>query len=501
MDRRKFSLSLVGGAAAALVVGCGGGGSDANANTPVAVAPPPPPPPPAPPEPAVEPPVAPAPPAPAPAGPELATATTLPASTVFLQSIAATNTTGSGSAAPGQANYWDLRNGFIMDDGFSDQFDGAMVLAVSVGGTVAAFPADQTYAELTALGPEMGSAQGVKTVSFTNDPAFVVTGTISAVLHAVPDARLQQTLNLSAAAGHGVTLAWSGNDAANAGSFPGEPYFMQVVVRDATGALLSTLYRNDDNGTTGVWGSANMTPFAGQTVVLSFEQRSVRRSSTLDDISVVDVVTSTDYVVNGNFEAGDLGWTVPALKVSQNLRSGVRTLNGLEVQRTFYTQPDQLWARYTDTFSNPTPATITALVSYSTNLGSDGDGVIYPTPGAPTKALTSWDGARSDRDVGWVFGTPNSVSYTSATSLGSSNGSDDVAFDFNLTVPAGETATLVNFVLLSGDATGEPSSVVDTSARATAIDTAAAAIANNFRTDFAYQRGLTQAQLDTVKNF
>jgi hypothetical protein len=41
----------------------------------------------------------------------------------------------------------------------------------------------------------------------------------------------------------------------------------------------------------------------------------------------------------------------------------------------------------------------------------------------------------------------------------------------------------------------------DITARATQVDTQAADIANNFRTNFAYQRGMTQAQLDSLKNF
>jgi hypothetical protein len=488
MDRRKFSLSLMGGAAAALVVGCGGGGGDAGANTPVAAAPPPP----------VEPPVVVAP--PAPPGPELATATSLPATTTFLQTIATTDT-NNGYAAPGQANLWALNADFSMDDGFADQFDGALTLDVDVGGTVASFAANQTYAELTALGPEMGAADGVRTVSFTTDTNFVVNGATSAVLHSGLDARLQQTLNLTAAAGHAITLTWVGNNRTGNQQFSDEPYFLQVVVRDVAGALLSTLFLQNNSGTTGTWGAASLTAFAGQTVVLSFEQRSTDSSSTLDDISVTDTVTSTEYVVNGDFEAGNAGWSVPASKVAQNIRSGARSLNGLVVERSFYTQPDQLWARHTDTFSNPSAAPITAKVTYGINLGSDNAGIIYPTPGATTSALSTWDGSRSDRDAGVVFGTANNVVYTSATAPGVTDGSEQIAHDFIITVPAGGMVTLINFLVLSGVVTGEPSSVVDASARATAVDTAAAAIANNFRTDFIYQRGLTQAQLDTVKNF
>jgi len=54
-------------------------------------------------------------------------------------------------------------------------------------------------------------------------------------------------------------------------------------------------------------------------------------------------------------------------------------------------------------------------------------------------------------------------------------------------------------VVLTGTDTGL--TATDVTARATQVDTQTADIANNFRTNFAYQRGLTQAQLDTLKNF
>ena len=510
MDRRTFSFSMVGAAVASLY-GCGGGGDSAPAPspTPVATASPPPqavvpaPTPETVPAAAPEPAPAPEP----PPGPQLATATALPAATVFFQTVEAAD--GDRNAAPGQANYWDLSNYFSLGDGSNDQFDGGLGLSVDVAGTVASFPGDQDYAELTAMGPEMGASDGVKQVSFTTDSSSpdsgspgsrsLAAGTISAVLHPVPNARLQQTLDLTAAVGHGVSLTWSGTQGSSNGNVANEPFFMQVVVRDSSGALLSTLYRRDNDATMGSWGTASLTAFAGQTVVLCFEQRAAYEGARLDDVSVKDAVTSTEFVVNGDFEAGALGWTVPAGKVSQNVSCGVRALNGLQVQRSFYTQPNQLWGRMTDTFSNPTGAPVTAVVTYQTNLGSDDGGIIYPTPGAIGKALSTWDGATGDRDLGWIFGAADKVQYTSATTLDTFDGDEDISVAFNLTVPAGGMVTLINFIVLTGTDTRQVA--LDASARATEVDTMAAAIGNNFRSDFAYQRGLTQAQLDSLKNF
>jgi hypothetical protein len=480
MDRRKFSFSLI---ATAVLAGCGGGGGGSG-DEPAAGGP-------------VEP-VVPATGLTAP-GPELASATALPASTVFAQTLATTDTDGN-QVAPGQANRFELATDFNLIDGNDDQFDGALVLTVGVAGTSYAFPSDQLYSELTALGPELTAADGVQTVGFTTDPAWVVSGTCSALMYGGPDVRLQQTLDLTSAAGNGVNLTWAGTPQASTYAFSDEPFYMQVVLRDPAGTVVSTLYRQDRNGSSGTWGSTSLTAFAGQVVVLSFEQCAPSGNSVIDDVSVVDATTGTEFVTNGDFEAGAAGWTVPAMRVSRNIRTGERSVPGLgTVQRTFFSQPNALWARMTDVFTNTSTAAIQASVGYATNLGSDGAGIIYDTPGAVGKALTTWDGDLSDRDIGFVFGAATGVSYVSASAIRAGDGNDNVQVGFTIDVPAGGSVTLINFVILSGADTG--GTAVDATARATEVDTLAADIANNFRTNFAYQRGLTQAQLDTLKNF
>lgn len=481
MDRRKFSLSLIGAATAALA-GCGGG-SENRAGLPEPSTPSTP-----------STPTTPVTPAP-PATPELATPTQLPAATSFAQTIAATD--GSYSVAPGQANQWDLNGDFSMGDGSHDQFDGAMQLTVQAGGLGILFPS-QSYAELTAFGPELGEADGVKSVSFTDDPGFSVTGRTCAVLHPVPDARLQQTLDLSAAAGHGLTLTWTGENRSGWLNLD-SPAFLQVVVRDLDGALLSTLYRGIAGATpTGTWGSASLTAFAGQTVVLSFEHCSSFHSR-IDSVSVRDAADGAEFVTNGDFAAGATGWTVPPLRVAQNVTSGVRTLHGLQVRRSFFTQPNARWGRWTDEFANPGTTEISVVAIQTVNLGSDGDGVIYPTPGAAGKALTAWDAFASDRDFGVVFGAAQTVNYRSTTTMTAEDGSGMLEMEFSLSVPPGGRVSLVNFIVMTGTATGK--TAADVTARAAEVDGVAADIANNFRTQVAYQRGMTQAQLDSLKNF
>lgn len=500
MDRRRFALSAMG---IAVLSGCGGGGSGGGggfAFPPVGVPPAPAPgEPPAPMPPAPQPPVPPAPNPPAPpAGPELATPTLLPASTILAQSIVNHDNDTYASVGPGQANFWDLRPDFCIGDGWNGQFAGALALNVKVGNRSEGFDGDQTFAELTPLGPEMTATDGMKVVSTTTDPQFQSNG-VAAFLHPVPDARLQQTLDLRQAVGR-VNLGWTGMWGALRGNFSDEPAFMQVVLRDTSGGLLATLFKIDSSGSTGTWGFAWLTAYVGQVVVLSFEQCNRGQGTSIELVSVDDSAPrSRSFIVNGDFSAGLSGWTVSQTRGVQNIRSGIRTLRGLEVQRTFYAQPSQSWGRMTDTFHNPSASSVTARVTYTSFLGSYGSGVIYPPAGAPLKALTVWDGMGQGRDAGFVFGAADSVGYASAVTLNASDGNNMVTVQFDITVPAGGTVTLANFLILTG--TNTWIGATSTAARAAEVDTQAAAIAANFRTDVVYQRGLTQQQLDTLKNF
>jgi hypothetical protein len=483
MDRRTFSVTFFGAATAA-VAGCGGGDSLPLPNPPPG-----------------DPPVVDVPPV-IPSGPELAMPTSLVASRYFLQTIEATD--GESSAAPGQANCWDLIDNFAIHDGNNDQFDDVVEVSVIVNGLTQQFPYDQVYSEFTAYGPELGDTDGVKSISFATDPAFVMSGTTTAVLHPVPNARFQQTLNFSNVVdGNELTLTWIGQD--NSQDAYQTPYFFQVVIRDATSdVILATLYKREADGVSGNetsvgnWSSAVLTAFVGQIVVLCFEQRS-SSCSLVDDVSVKDTNHGAEFVTNGNFEEGSTGWIVHAGKVSQNVTSGVRSVNGLDVQRSFFTVPNLLWARHTDVFFNPSTTPITAVISYRSALGSDNSGIIYASPDSSEKALTSWDGRTDDRDLGFVFGSADTVTYTSATALDSLSGDDNIYWTFDITVPPEGRVSLVIFTVLTGTDTGK--TAVDITARATQVDTQNTDIANNFRTNFVYQRGMTQVQLDTLKNF
>ena len=434
----------------------------------------------------------------------LGVATATAGVTIINQTVATTDTDGGSNpyqVFPGQANYWDIDRDFSLSDGYDDQFDGALNVSVSVdaGSTFASFPYDQQKSELTWYTPQVGSADGLKGVAVA-DASYQtpVNGSKSAyITTATADTRLQQTLNLTAATGT-VTLTWGGSlRTGSANITQADPSDFKVVLRDANGLLLATLY---DYNLDGNWGSADITAYAGQTVQLSFEATGDWGSNAtqIDDVSVVDGI-SAEHVVNGGFEADLTGWTTNVVNTSTNFTSGVRTLNGLDVQRSFYTIPNKSWGRWVDVYKNNTASPIIATIQYYSNFGSDGAGIVYNTPNTSGKSITSWDGSASDRDFGMVYGTANNVSYTSATALNAYNsGSGDITVSYNVTVPAGGQVAIVNFIVMDGTDTGL---AADINAKATEIDNAAAAIVANFKTDVQYRNGMTQAQIDSIINF
>lgn len=410
-----------------------------------------------------------------------------------------------GAVAPGAANIWDLISDFELADGGDDQFDWALEL--TVGATK--FPTDQTQGELTFYTPVTGAADGIITVGVSSDTTTwyePISGN-SAFLYPTGNSILTQTINLTAATGT-VTLNYSLAGASWGGSYDdgGDEYFtggpdtFRLVVRDTSGAELAEIYSLTNNDISDTYnGTANLTAYKGQTIVLSFEHKGQGSPIVVDNVSVND--GTTEFVTNGNFETGSLTpWTAnTAANVIQNITSGVRTLEGLNVTRSFYTVPNKLWGRWVDLFSNPTSADITKTITYNTDLGSDHWGVIYYTPGTSNKAITSWDTHANDRDIGYVFGNATSVNFTSVTIFGVGNGNDSIPVTYDITVPAGGKVAIVNFLIMSGTATGQ--TAADLTARATDIDTVGADIVANFLNDWQYRMGMTQEQINAIINF
>ena len=133
----KRSLIVMG--CLLLLVACGGGGGDGSSATPT--------------------PTPTATPSPTPT-PALQLGSPVPDKglTEFLQLVPAQDT--SGEAFPGSANTWDLDWDFTLYNGYDNQFNGALVLSVTVEGNTEDFPYDQAYDELTWYSPELTTADG-----------------------------------------------------------------------------------------------------------------------------------------------------------------------------------------------------------------------------------------------------------------------------------------------------------------------------------------------------
>jgi hypothetical protein len=430
----------------------------------------------------------------------------------YTQSVASNDTGTYNEVFPGQANVWTLDQDFSLADGFDGQFNWALALTVGV----TPFLADQVYSELTFTGPYMGTSDGVKVAAVSNgatvfpsilviqpDVESVKTGSNAAFLNATSDSRLQQTLDLTAATGT-ITLSWREAVGLDPGAILGYDPSYRVVVRNTDGTLLKELLANPvETGPTDY--SIVLTPYKGQTIVLSFEESSstspnYQAYAIIDSVSVKDG-GSKEYVTNGGFENGMTGgWTTNTPVEAQNVTSGARNLEGLAVKRSFYTVPNKLWGRWVDVFENHTAAPITKTITYDTSLGSDGSGVIYYSPGSSNKALTSWDAQTGDRDVGLVTGNTTTINFVSYDPNTVTAFSEFVTVTYTITVSAGGSVALVNFVIMDGTDTGD-TPTVDITKKATQIDTEAAAIWTNFWTDAQYQAGMTQAQIGAISNF
>ena len=402
---------------------------------------------------------------------------------------------GAIGYGPGHANQITLDRYFSVLDAGQDQFDGALRLSVTQGGVESVFPEDQSYDELTAVAPFVSEAEGLMAVTFPTGGLWAN----RAVLHPGRGVRLQQTLDLRQSSGSSIRLAWSGTHGLGDRAFLEEPAYCQVVLRDAAGGLLDTLYRVDSFGeVTGTWGQAPLTAHAETMVVLSFELESSAGLMSVAEVSARDTGRGIEYVANGEFANNGAGWVVPSRLACPGVLSAARKLGDLSVRRTFYCHPTAPWVRMTDEFVNDTSTSVAARVAYSTGMGSMGYGVVYPTPGAQSSALTSWDGARSDGDWGIVFGAADGLTYQSASAVETRDGLDHVQYGFSFAVPPKDQVSIVNFLVLPGICTGR--AAADTSIRASLVDEIARDIATNFRVKPVFRAGLTSMQLNTLRN-
>lgn len=297
------------------------------------------------------------------------------------------------------------------------------------------------------LTPEFGQAQGFVGVSTRNNRAVIAPGRNNQML---------QLLDLRNATGT-ITLTWE-DTVLKDEDLPGEPLDYQVLVFDSNGNETILFQTTTDSGNTNR--NADLTAFRGAQVVLGFRVRNSSNEgevASIDNVSVLDGA-ATQFVTNGGFDGGSLnGWLDGSFPSSTNIRFANRDVDGITVQRYFYADPNKLWGRQMDTFTNNGAAPATFSVRYRTDLGSDDDGIIYVVPNTNNQALASFDASGDDRDIGLIFGNAQNLTFLSDDGV-PANGNGDEEIDWfynNVTLQPGQTIVMVHFAIMTGNDTSQ----------------------------------------------
>lgn len=414
---------------------------------------------------------------------------------------------------PGTRNTWDLDSGFALGDGGDDQFARAVQLYVGVPttaptasslpnelGPVVPFPFDQRWSELSYTTPVVPRAASLSAVVTSANALLghevVLAGSfgVAAAGGAATPTRLSQVVDLTSATG-ALALGWSHRGVALDGRIPAAPAVdaWRVTVHDAaSGNVLVSAYSANVVGF-GPVVPVDVSAAAGHRVSLDFELLgSPRGYVAVDEVSLKG--GATEYVRNGGFEAASMApWTVTGPDQPCQVVSGQRTVGGLVVERRVLARPDQRWARFLDIFHNGSGSAITTEANYLHESGAVKDAVIAKRPGG--KALTVWDmGPTHLRDVAIVQGT-SALPPVFLSATATSGGEPNVWTRFPLTVPAGGTKVIVQFVVLA------ETRAADNGLTPTLASAEADAIVGGFWSTTTYREGMTADQVAAIVNF
>jgi hypothetical protein len=151
--------------------------------------------------------------------------------------------------------------------------------------------------------------------------------------------------------------------------------------------------------------------------------------------------------------------TLDATCANRQVNFPVQVIGGLNVSRKVYVPTSDSFARWLNIIQNPTASPILVRVGTGNNLGSDSNTVVVATSngGAPTTAtmwvttFQNYSGTTStDPRIGHVLQGPGAIA-TPLSSINFVNGDDNPYWGYDITVPAGATRVIMNFV------TGQPS--------------------------------------------
>ena len=198
-----------------------------------------------------------------------------------------------------------------------------------------------------------------------------------------------------------------------------------------------------------------------------------------------DIVGGSPYIGAGTVGLDTAGTVNDGGRDAFDSFGGYENLGAL----TFTRQTEQLGNtyRFFDTFTNSTAASVSQLVRFMGDLGSDA-ATTFPTQ-TPGISVTCQGACTSDPVVAVIYSN-NGMGTISFGPGRNGGGAERLSVDFLLTIGAGQSASLANFAFLASEQNGTaPSDLVLANA------TAASLFANP---DFS---GLTSQQIAGIVNF
>lgn len=203
----------------------------------------------------------------------------------------------------------------------------------------------------------------------------------------------------------------------------------------------------------------------------------------------------------GGFAVDGVGFNAPGGVVTANgnlITAGPVVLSGMNVNVQFYFDPNTATVRFLAIFNNPTGADISSVIAWGGELGSDSNTIVRATSDGDT-VLTIADRwsistqlsveAPTDPVSTFVFGGPGTPAVTLNSIVNNlSATSDKLDVRYNLTVPAGQTRSLLLFAQMNSTLTSAQNAVAT-------FDSTTALLNGGFLA------GLTQADLAQVANW
>lgn len=217
--------------------------------------------------------------------------------------------------------------------------------------------------------------------------------------------------------------------------------------------------------------AVNATTSAGGTVASSLSDAFDGHQSLFVDVAGTHQATTSP---NNVYNKTGAAPTADANCPTEEYLFPVKSMQGLDVSRTVFVPADQNYARWINTFHNPTPDPITIATGSGNNLGSDANTILTNSTNGDTTAdltdtwvasMQNYSGTTSSdvRLANVIQGPGASVAPTSFNFVA---GDDNPYWSWDITVQPGETVSIMNFVV----GTATKADAAATAAKLAALD-------------------------------